>query len=113
MQCLERLAAVDWLSLVRVLACVSISFAEGFQMSLNGPFYPEEALDKGLDQAKIGLATGAQYLARLMGSILVLKLVNVRNQNFYFIVGAITAGKIVLIFFQGLSFWQSFYCSKL
>ena len=61
-------------------------------MSLNGPFYPEEAIKKDLDQTKIGLATGSQYLARLVGSIVVLMIVNVDNQNFYFIAGAITAG---------------------
>ena len=49
----------------RVAACVIVFFAEGFQMSLNGPFYPEQAHKKGLDQTKTGLATGTQYVARV------------------------------------------------
>ena len=92
MEIVEKMRTVDWLSMMRVTACISICFAEGFQMSLNGPFYPEEAIKKNLDQTKIGLATGSQYLARLIGSIIILMVVNVRSQNFFFIVGAVTAG---------------------
>ncbi|XP_063724391.1 MFS-type transporter SLC18B1-like [Symsagittifera roscoffensis] len=81
-------------------------FADGFQMSLNGPFYPEEAKKKGLDQSMIGITTGAQYLARLVGCLVVMTTANAFNQKYFFAFGALVIG-ISLFCFSQLTFGPS------
>ena len=88
------------LTFIRISACIALFFAEGFQMSLNGPFYPEEASKKGLSQSMIGITTGAQYLARLVGCIVVMASANALNQKYFFTFGALVVGISLLCFSQ-------------
>ena len=79
----------ELITYARVVFCISVFLSEGIQMSLNGPFYPEEAEKKGLTQSAIGITTGAQSLARVIGCIIVMGIANAASQKYFFSCGAI------------------------
>ncbi|XP_033859860.2 MFS-type transporter SLC18B1-like isoform X1 [Acipenser ruthenus] len=84
--------------LFTLISAASVNFSSMICYSILGPFFPNEALQKGADQTIVGLIFGCYAFFNLLGSLILGKYIVQIGAKFMLIAGLFVSGVCTVIF---------------
>ena len=87
-----------------LVSCIFLYIAEGVNVSVTGPFFPNEAEAKGVSQTMVGLISSTTNIALGLVSIVMLFVTTEKNKKGFFYVGVILSSLMCVSFGEAIKF---------